>query len=254
MKIRILGCGTSSGVPRIGNDWGACDPREPRNRRMRQAALVEHDGVRILIDTGPDMREQLLAAGVGTVDAVIWTHDHADHCHGIDDLRQIYHALGRPVAGYARPKTADSLQSRFAYVFHGKTGYPPTATMTAFDDDLTIGDIRIRSVDQPHGRITSAGLRFECDGKSIGYATDFHDLTPDMAALYEGVDIWIVDALRRHPHPAHADLPAVLGWIDALKPKRSVLIHMDQSMDYATLQRELPDHVEPGYDGMELVP
>lgn len=254
MKIRILGCGTSSGVPRIGNDWGACDPREPRNRRMRQAALVEHDGVRILIDTGPDMREQLLTAQVGTVDAVIWTHDHADHCHGIDDLRQIYHALGRPVAGYARPRTADSLQSRFAYVFHGKTGYPPTATMTVFDDDLTIGDIRIRSVDQPHGRITSAGLRFECDGKSIGYATDLHALTPDMAALYEGVDIWIVDALRRHPHPAHADLPAVLSWIDALQPKRSVLIHMDQSMDYATLQRELPDHVEPGYDGMELVP
>jgi phosphoribosyl 1,2-cyclic phosphate phosphodiesterase len=254
MKIRILGCGTSSGVPRIGNDWGACDPQEPRNRRMRQAAIVEHDGIRILIDTGPDMREQLLTAGVGTVDAVIWTHDHADHCHGIDDLRQIYHALGAPVAGYARPATAASLQSRFAYVFHGKTGYPPTATMTTFDDGLTLGDIHIRSVDQPHGRITSAGLRFECGGKSIGYATDFHDLTPDMAALYEGVDIWIVDALRRHPHPAHADLPAVLGWIDALKPKRSVLIHMDQSMDYATLRHELPELVEPGYDGMELIP
>ena len=106
MKIRILGCGTSSGVPRIGNDWGACDPQEPRNRRMRQSALVEHDNVHILIDTGPDMREQLLAADVATVDAVIWTHDHADHCHGIDDLRQIYHALGEPVTGYARPNTA----------------------------------------------------------------------------------------------------------------------------------------------------
>lgn len=254
MKIRILGCGTSSGVPRIGNDWGACDPTEPRNRRMRCSALIEHDGTRILIDTGPDMREQLLAADIGTVDAVIWTHDHADHCHGIDDLRQIFHALGEPVAGYARPATSASLEARFGYVFRGKTGYPPTATMTPIDDELTIGPIRIRTVDQPHGRILSAGLRFECDGKSIGYATDFHELTPKMAELYSGLDLWVVDALRRHPHPAHADLPSVLHWIAGLKPRRSALIHMDQSMDYATLCRELPIGVEPAYDGMELIP
>ncbi len=254
MKIRILGCGTSSGVPRIGNDWGACDPTEPRNRRMRCSALIEHDGTRILIDTGPDMREQLLAADIGTVDAVIWTHDHADHCHGIDDLRQIFHALGEPVAGYARPTTAASLEGRFGYVFRGKTGYPPTATMTQIDGELTIGAIRIRTVDQPHGRILSAGLRFECDGKSIGYATDFHDLTPKMSELYRDVDLWVVDALRRHPHPAHADLPSILHWIDILKPRRSALIHMDQSMDYATLCRELPIGVEPAYDGMELIP
>ncbi|MDR6146576.1 phosphoribosyl 1,2-cyclic phosphate phosphodiesterase [Sphingomonas sp. SORGH_AS870] len=254
MKLRILGCGTSSGVPRIGNDWGACDPTEPRNRRMRMAALVEHGDTRILIDTGPDMREQLLAANVATVDAVLWTHDHADHCHGIDDLRQIFHALGEPVSGYARPATAASLENRFGYVFHGKTGYPPTATMTELGDSLTIGDIHIRTVDQPHGRTRSAGFRFECDGNSIGYATDFHELTPEMAALYRDLDIWIVDALRRHPHPAHADLPSVLDWIAMLRPRRSVLIHMDQSMDYATLRRELPDGVEPAYDGMDLIP
>lgn len=254
MKIRILGCGTSSGVPRIGNDWGACDPAEPRNRRMRCSALIEHKGTRILIDTGPDMREQLLAAEIGTVDAIIWTHDHADHCHGIDDIRQIFHALGEPVAGYARPTTAASLEGRFGYVFRGKTGYPPTATMTRIEDEFSIGSIRVRTVDQPHGRILSAGLRFECDGKSIGYATDFHELTPDMAELYSGLDLWVVDALRRHPHPAHADLPSVLHWIDELKPRHSVLIHMDQSMDYATLCRELPLGVEPAYDGMELIP
>ncbi|KTW15827.1 MBL fold metallo-hydrolase [Sphingomonas sanguinis] len=254
MKIRILGCGTSSGVPRIGNDWGACDPGEPRNRRMRMSALVEHDDTRILIDTGPDMREQLLAAEVATVDAILWTHDHADHCHGIDDVRQIFHALGEPVSGYARPATAASLESRFGYVFRGKTGYPPTATMAMLKDDMTIGGVRVRTVDQPHGRILSAGFRFECDGKSIGYATDFHDLTPDMADLYRDLDIWIVDALRRHPHPAHADLPSVLQWVKMLKPRRTVLIHMDQSMDYATLCRELPDGVEPAYDGMELIP
>ncbi len=254
MKIRILGCGTSSGVPRIGNDWGACDPGEPRNRRMRMSALVEHDDTRILIDTGPDMREQLLAAQVATVDAILWTHDHADHCHGIDDVRQIFHALGQPVSGYARPATAASLESRFGYVFRGKTGYPPTATMAMLEDDMTIGGVRVRTVDQPHGRILSAGFRFECDGKSIGYATDFHDLTPDMADLYRDLDIWIVDALRRHPHPAHADLPSVLHWVEMLKPRRTVLIHMDQSMDYATLCRELPEGVEPAYDGMELIP
>lgn len=254
MKIRILGCGTSSGVPRIGNDWGACDPGEPRNRRMRMSALVEHDDTRILIDTGPDMREQLLAAEVATVDAILWTHDHADHCHGIDDVRQIFHALGQPVSGYARPATAASLESRFGYVFRGKTGYPPTATMAMLEDDMTIGGVRVRTVDQPHGRILSAGFRFECDGKSIGYATDFHDLTPDMADLYRDLDIWIVDALRRHPHPAHADLPSVLHWVEMLKPRRTVLIHMDQSMDYATLCRELPKGVEPAYDGLELIP
>lgn len=254
MKIRILGCGTSSGVPRIGNDWGACDPCEPRNRRMRMSALVEHDDTRILIDTGPDMREQLLAAEVATVDAILWTHDHADHCHGIDDVRQIFHALGQPVSGYARPATAASLESRFGYVFRGKTGYPPTATIAMLEDDMTIGGVRVRTVDQPHGRILSAGFRFECDGKSIGYATDFHDLTPDMADLYRDLDIWIVDALRRHPHPAHADLPSVLHWVEMLKPRRTVLIHMDQSMDYATLCRELPEGVEPAYDGMELIP
>ncbi|WP_454280771.1 MBL fold metallo-hydrolase [Sphingomonas sp. Marseille-Q8236] len=254
MKIRILGCGTSSGVPRIGNDWGLCDPSDPRNRRMRCSALIEHAGTRILIDTGPDMREQLLAANIGTVDAIIWTHDHADHCHGIDDVRQIYHALGHPVAGYARPRTAEALERRFGYVFQGKTGYPPTATMTTLGDELVIGDIRIRSVDQPHGRIFSAGLRFDCGDKSVGYATDFHDLTPEMAELYRGVDLWVVDALRRYPHPAHADLSAVLTWIEELGPRESVLIHMDQSMDYTTLCQELPNRVRPGYDGMEVAP
>ncbi len=221
---------------------------------MRCSALIEDEGTRILIDTGPDMREQLLVAGIGTVDAVIWTHDHADRCHGIDDVRQIFHALGEPISGYARPTTAASLENRFGYVFRGKTGYPPTATMTLIEDELTIGRIRVRTVDQPHGRILSAGLRFDCDGKSIGYATDFHELTPEMAELYSDLDLWVVDALRRRPHPAHADLPTVLHWIEMLKPRHSVLIHMDQSMDYATLCRELPARVEPAYDGMELIP
>jgi len=252
MKVRILGSGTSSGVPRIGNDWGACDPGNPRNRRTRASIIVESETTRILVDTSPDMREQLLAADVSNVDAVIWTHDHADHCHGIDDLRQVYHARGVPVRGLARAETLDPLMTRFAYAFNGRAGYPPTVAGEILASETWIGDIRVRAVDQPHGGILSAGLRFEHDGKSIGYATDFNILTDDMRSLYQGLDIWIVDALRRFPHPSHPELSAVLRWIDELQPKRSALIHMDNSMDYETLVRELPSGVEPGYDGLEF--
>lgn len=251
MKVRILGAGTSSGVPRIGNDWGACDPAEPRNRRSRASLLVEHDGTRILVDTGPDMREQLLAADVGAIDAVIWTHEHADHVAGIDDLRQIYHAIGRPVPGYARPRCAADLHARFGYVFQGAGGYPPTVALAALPDSLHVGGIAVRVVDQPHGAITSAGLRFDAGGRSVGYATDLNGMTDDMRALYAGLDAWIVDALRERPHPSHADLRTALGWIAELNPARAALIHMDQSMDYATLRRTLPTPVEPGYDGWE---
>lgn len=252
MKVRILGSGTSSGVPRIGNDWGACDPNNPRNRRTRASIIVETVTTRILVDTSPDMREQLLAAEVSDVDAVIWTHDHADHCHGIDDLRQIYHAKGRPVRGLARASTLAALTDRFAYAFSGRDGYPPTVAGEVLPDAIQIGDIAIRTVDQPHGNIESAGLRFEHQEKSIGYATDFNILTPDMRSLYQDLDIWVVDALRRFPHPTHPELAAVLEWIEQLRPGRSALIHMDLSMDYATLVAELPDGVEPGYDGLEL--
>ncbi|MDR6787669.1 phosphoribosyl 1,2-cyclic phosphate phosphodiesterase [Sphingomonas sp. BE138] len=253
MKVRILGSGTSSGVPRIGNDWGDCDPNDPRNRRTRASILVEHDGTRILVDTSPDMRQQLLDANVAAVDAVIWTHEHADHVFGIDDLRQIYHVLGRPVKGYARPRTAATLTSQFGYVFTGNGGYPPTVRLDDLPDQLRVGAIDIRVVDQPHGRITSAGLRFEAGGCAIGYATDISDMTDDMRRLYEGLDIWIVDALRRRPHPTHPDLATVLGWIGELRPRQTALVHMDQSMDYAGLIAELPPHVRPGHDGLELM-
>ena len=252
MKVRILGCGTSSGVPRIGNDWGACDPNEPKNRRTRASILVETATTRILVDTGPDMREQLLAAGADRLDAVIWTHDHADHTHGIDDLRQIYHAMRAPVRGLARPGTAAILRDRFAYVFEGMDGYPPTVALDDLPDRVTIGDIAITVVDQPHAFITSAGLRFDGDGGSIGYATDFNVMTDDMRTLYQDLDVWIVDVLRRHPHPSHPHLAEALPWIADLAPGRTALTHLDQSMDYATLLDELPLGVEPGYDGLEF--
>lgn len=249
----LLGCGTSSGVPRIGGDWGDCDPADPRNLRTRASLLVRSDTTTILIDTGPDMRLQLLAAGIGAIDAVIWTHEHADHTHGIDDLRQLFHARGTPVPGYGRAETLEVLEKRFAYVFSGRYNYPPSAQALLLADEMRIGDIDVRVVDQPHGSITSAGLLFEHGGKSIGYSTDFNVFTSEMETLFKRADIWVVDGLRRKPHPTHPHLALTLDAIARVQPRRAILTHMDQSMDYATVAVELPEGVEPGYDGLELL-
>lgn len=254
LRVRILGCGTSSGVPRIGHDWGACDPENPRNRRTRASIVVESETTRILVDTSPDMRMQLLGADISAFDAVLWTHDHADHCHGIDDLRQLVHLRRIPIPGYARAETLKLLRARFGYAFDGRDGYPPIIEAHVLRDNLTIGDIDIACVDQPHGSIFSTGFRFDHEGHSVGYSTDFHAVTDAMTALFRGVDIWVVDALRRKPHPTHAHLSLTLDAIEAVKPGRAVLTHMDQSMDYAALLSELPQHVTPGYDGLVIVP
>lgn len=252
MKIRLLGSGTSSGVPRIGNDWGQCDPDNPRNRRTRASALVSLGGFRILIDTSPDMREQLLAAEVGEVDAVIWTHEHADHCHGLDDLRQVMHRRRSAVPCYARPHVLDILRWRFDYAFAGNAGYPAFAEPRELADNQRIGPIEVSACTMPHGPIKVAGLRF-CDGsRRIGYATDFSAFTPEMVEFYRDVDVFVVDALRRYPHPTHPHLDLTLNGIAACGAKRSVLMHMDNTMDYADLCDELPDGVEPGYDGLEV--
>ncbi|AMK17894.1 MULTISPECIES: MBL fold metallo-hydrolase [Sphingobium] len=250
LKLTILGCGTSSGVPRIGNDWGACDPDEPKNRRTRVSILVESPTTRILVDTSPDMRAQLLGADVIHIDAILWTHDHADHSHGIDDVRQLFHHRRAPVPSYARRQTLKLLKERFAYAFEGRQGYRPTIEPHVLPDGLRIGDIDIACTDQPHGEIFSTGFRFTHNGNSIGYATDFHALTPEMIALYDDLDIWVVDALREKPHPTHPHLALTLDGIAAVRPRRAILTHMDQSMDYAALRDSLPDGVEPGYDGM----
>ena len=252
MKVRILGCGTSSGVPRIGNDWGDCDPLEPKNRRTRSSVLIESEGERLLIDCGPDLREQLLAADIASVDRVIVTHDHADHCHGIDDLRQIAHSLGRAVALHARPETLKRLHKRFGYLFDGSPLYPPVVEGRTVEDGMSLGGAELRFVDQPHGGITSLGIRADEDGKSVAYAIDFHELTPEMASLYEGVDWWICDCLREMPHPTHAHLEAVLSWARELGVGQLLLTHLDKSMDYATLFARLPDWAAPAHDGQEI--
>ena len=211
MKVRILGCGTSTGVPKIGNDWGLCDPSEPRNVRLRTSILVESAGERMLVDCGPDLRQQLLAAEVAQLAGVIITHAHGDHCHGIDELRPVSQAIGGPVQLHARAKVLDELGLRFAYAFEPSDFYRPIAQGRQIEEELRFGQARIRFVDQPHGGPTSLGLRFDEGSYSIAYAVDFSELSAEMAALYEGVDVWIADCLTRKPHLTHMHLDAILA-------------------------------------------
>jgi phosphoribosyl 1,2-cyclic phosphate phosphodiesterase len=252
VKLRILGSGTSSGVPRIGNDWGSVDHAEPKNRRLRASALATLGQERLLIDAGPDLREQLNAAGVGVVDRLLVTHDHADHIHGLDDLRQVAHNRGDQVPLFARQELLDRLLPRFRYLFQGNALYPAVLHASPLEDEFTIEGVRLRFVDQPHGRITSLGIRFDEGARSLVYAIDFAQLTDAMASLYRGTDVWVADCLRRRPHPTHAHLDAVLGWARDLQVGQLYLTHLDNSMDHAQLVKELPDWAAPAWDGLEI--
>jgi phosphoribosyl 1,2-cyclic phosphate phosphodiesterase len=257
MKLTMLGSGTSSGVPRIGGkdgagDWGRCDPTDPRNRRRRVSVLVEHAGHRVLIDTGPDLREQLLGARVAHLDAVFLTHDHADHAHGIDDLRHVFYAMGSRVRCYASHDTLQVITRRFDYIFEGSDHYPATCQAIALTGPVTVGAMSITPFEQNHGNIDSTGLRIDAGGRSLAYSTDVKALDARADAALAGLDLWVVDALRRTPHPTHSHLAQTLDWIGQYRPKLAVLTHMDQSMDYAELASELPPHVRPGHDGLVI--
>lgn len=254
MKLLVLGSGTSTGVPRIGNDWGLCDPNEPRNRRTRVSIMVENDaGNRLLVDTSTDLRQQLLANGIDRLDAVFWTHDHADHVHGIDDLRPLRYGRGGPMPGYASAVTAQRLRQRFSYVFAGEHGYHTLVQLEALDRLRICAGFGVRWCEMPHGPSQTTAYRFDCDAKSIAYATDFSEITREMVELLDGVDVLVTDCLRREPHPTHAHLGLALELIEASRAKTGVLTHLDKSMDYASLSAEVPPHVLVGYDGMELV-
>jgi phosphoribosyl 1,2-cyclic phosphate phosphodiesterase len=252
MKVRILGCGTSTGVPKIGSGWGECDPDEPRNRRLRSSILFESAGQRLLVDCGPDLRQQLLDGDIRKIDAVIVTHDHADHVHGIDDLRPIAQALKAPVPVYARADVNAQLRQRFVYAFVQAGYYPPRNDPRELDDEMAFGDARIRFVDQPHGNISSLGLRFDQDGKSIVYCIDYNEMTREMAELYQGAEFMISDCLTRRPHPTHAHLDGVLAWARELNIGQLYLTHMGNGLDYRALVNELPDWAAPAYDGLEI--
>ena len=255
----ILGCGSSGGVPRLGGHWGDCDPDNPKNRRRRCSILVERttrEGTtRVLIDTSPDMRQQLLDAGVGNLDAVVYTHGHADHVHGIDDLRMIVFNQKERVSVWADGATQERLYSSFGYAFTQPEGspYPPILTMHTIKGDVTVdgagGPITLTPFEVGHGAIDALGFRI----KSLAYLPDVAEIYDDAWATLEGLDIWIVDALRRTPHPTHAHLERTLEWIERVAPKHAVLTNMHIDMDYETVLTETPDHVEPAYDGMQLV-
>jgi phosphoribosyl 1,2-cyclic phosphate phosphodiesterase len=252
VKLRILGCGTSTGVPKIGNDWGRCDPDEPRNARLRSSILVESDEQRLLVDCGPDLRQQLLAASVARLDAVIVTHAHGDHCHGIDELRPVSQAIEGPVPLYARSSVLRELGLRFEYAFGQSEFYRPIAEARDIPDKLQLGSVLVRCVDQPHGGPTALGLRFDEGERSAVYAVDFSALTDDMAALYEGADVWIADCLTRSPHPTHMHLDGVLAMARELRVGQVYLTHMGNGLDYRSLLGELPDWAAPAYDGLEI--
>ncbi len=257
MKVTILGCGTSTGVPRLGGefgaDWGLCDPSEPKNRRTRVAILLENDaGSRILVDTPTDLRAQLLANEVHRLDAVFWTHDHADHCHGIDDLRPLRYGRAGPIPGFAASETVRRLRQRFGYVFAGQFGYPTLVSLDNLETVRLCEGYRIDHVQMPHGPAHSTGFKFDCDGKSICYMTDFSEITRGMVDLVYRTDVLIVDCLRREPHPTHAHLAMALELAEAGRVGKTILTHLDKSMDYAALSREVPDHVKVAFDGMVI--
>lgn len=253
MKLLVLGSGTSTGVPRVGNDWGQCDPAEPRNRRTRVSVMIENAvGNRVLVDTSTDLRMQLLDNAIERIDAVFWTHEHADHCHGIDDLRVLRYGRAGPIPGYAHSEIARILRGRFGYAFAGQHGYPTLVELETLDRLRLCAGFGVRHCQMPHGPSETTAYRFDYDGKSAGYATDFSQITRDMVDLFQGVDILAVDCLRRDPHPTHAHLSMSLELIEATRAGQGVLTHLDKSMDYRTLCGEVPAHVHVGYDGLEV--
>ena len=254
MKLIVLGCGTSTGIPRVGEDWGDCDPNEPKNRRSRVSILVEStEGKRLLVDTSPDLRAQMLDNGVERIDGVFWTHDHADHCHGIDDLRVLRYGRGGPIPGYGAEETVRRLRQRFGYVFAGQFGYPTIVDLDTLDRLRLCAGFSVQSCQMPHGPAETTAYRFECDGKAIGYATDFSEITQEMVELLERCDVLVADCLRRKPHPTHAHLAMAFELIEATRAGIGVLTHLDRSMDYASLCREVPPHVLVGFDGLEVI-
>ena len=252
MKVTVLGCGASWGVPAIGPDWGRCAPADPRNRRRRGSLLVESRGRAILIDTSPDLREQLIDARVSRLDAVLLTHAHADHLHGIDDLRMISQRAGHAIPFYSSGPALAEAEQRFGYAFRpvvsGKPVYRPALAAQEIDGPFTAAGLPIVPFTQSHGFSQTLGFRIG----PVGYSTDVVELDDDAFAALAGVELWVVDCLRREPHPTHAHLAKVLGWIERLKPGRAVLTHMDQSLDYRELSAELPEGLQPGHDGLTV--
>jgi len=268
LRFTILGCGSSPGVPRIHGDWGACDPKEPKNRRLRCSLLAERitdSGMtRVVVDTSPDFRYQMLAANVPRLDGVLYTHPHADHVHGIDDLRGFALAQRERIKVYADKSTLSRLYEGFGYCLKQPEGsmYPPIldAHEIVAGEPVEIagegGSICALPVLQVHGPINSLGFRFSADGRfetgGLCYSSDVSEISKNSANALKNLDCWIVDALQYKPHVSHFSVSETLEWIKRLQPTQAILTHMHIPLDYQKLKAELPKHVEPAYDGMVL--
>jgi phosphoribosyl 1,2-cyclic phosphate phosphodiesterase len=260
LVVTILGCSSSTGVPRVALGWGACDPNNPKNRRRRCSVLVERENAgkrtRVLVDTSPDLREQLLGANVDWIDAVLFTHGHADHTHGIDDLRSLAIYKRRRLDAYLDAATSRSVRARFNYCFETPLGseYPPILAEHRIEPGrvLTIGGeggaITLTPFVQVHGDDHSLGFRFG----GLAYSCDLNGVAPESLVVLEALDVWILDALRYTPHPSHFCLEDALRWVERIGPKRAILTNLHSDMDYDTLRRRLPAGVEPAYDGMRI--
>ena len=257
-RFTILGCGSSGGVPRLGDHWGECDPADPRNRRRRCSLLVERAGPKgtttVLIDTSPDLRAQLLDAGIGVLDGVVYTHSHADHVHGLDDLRMIVFNTRRRLEVWADGPTASDLTSRFAYAFEAPPGssYPPILNLNPIAGDVVVdgpgGPVTLTPFRVAHGEIDALGFRIG----NVAYLPDVSDIPEESWPMLDGLDCWIVDALRRRPHASHAHLDRTLDWIARAAPRRAILTNMHVDLDYATVAAETPGHVTPAHDGLTV--
>jgi phosphoribosyl 1,2-cyclic phosphate phosphodiesterase len=260
LVFTVLGCGSSMGVPRVALGWGDCDPQNPKNRRRRCSLLVERieadRRTTVLVDTSPDLRAQLLDAEVTKLDGVLVTHEHADHTHGIDDLRPFFIRHRRRVGVYLDAPTSTALHARFGYCFASPEGseYPPILTEhriaagKSFAIDGEGGAIEVLPFEQTHGDTNSLGFRFG----TLAYSCDLNGLPEASLAALHGLDLWILDALRYRPHPSHFSLDDALGWIERLRPRRAILTNLHSDLDYETLRGLLPDSVEPAYDGMKI--
>jgi phosphoribosyl 1,2-cyclic phosphate phosphodiesterase len=261
LTFTILGCGSSMGVPRVALGWGSCDPNNPKNRRRRCALMVERIAApgkttRVLVDCTPDLRLQLLDAEVDWIDGVLITHEHADHTHGVDELRPLFVHKRRRVDVWLDEPTSRAMHARFAYCFSTPPGsdYPPIAHERRLTPGETVtidgqgGTIAALPVLQEHGDIPSLGFRFG----NVAYSADIKGLPPASVAAMAGLDIWIVDALRMAPHPSHLNLDEALAWIERIKPKRAILTNLHSDMDYSSLRASLPQQIEPAYDGMQF--
>lgn len=261
-QFTILGCASSPGVPRVNGDWGACDPDNPKNRRTRAAFLIRQfsaDGgeTTIVVDTGPDFREQMIASKVRSIDAVLYTHSHADHVHGIDDLRGFALSQRRQIPIHADPETMARIRAGFGYCLETPAGsnYPPITTpvlINALDEPITItgegGAIEVHPLDQAHGSIRSLGFRIG----DVAYCCDVSDFPRSTIEKLQDLDVLIIDSLQYKPHPSHLSIDQALWWIEKLDPKRAILTHMHVPLDYETVLNETPERVEPGYDGLSI--